>query len=409
MKRVTIYTLVIVGLIFLGCQNPTEDATIPGSGPYTVAFATHSSGTIPSQTVEHGRKASSVTTPTGPAGATFAGWHKNGNIDTWDFATDVVTENITLCAGWKFTSIDNLETFLRSATAAGVPSAARHTIQGIDPNPGKLPIPVAVAIQLTRRNWADLVNGIESQNKKVSLDLTGSIAGLGSFKEGSAANAQEGGLWADGTFNPLDAAAGYLPNPGTSRVNNTIAGLVLPTAATKLYQATTNLNLCREIRGNEIAEITTNGSFHGGLMAKVYFPKLTDISDNLKEAQNLEVAYLPQVTAIADEALMWTWKAGAPGVYDVHIPKAASIGNKAFAQCGSGDLVITLGSSPPSLGARIFDGVSGTKQVTVRVPKAAQSAYTSAWLEGLKGKGWSSTGVGGGSIMRNINVAIEGY
>jgi hypothetical protein len=402
--------LIIFGLVFGGCENNTEDTNTPGSGSYTVTFATYASGTIPSQTVTQGGKVSTVSNPTGgPANATFGGWYKNGGIDTWDFNTDVVTGNITLCAGWKFTSIEGVKTFLGSATAAEEPSAARHTTQGADPNSGKLPIPVGVTIQLTRRNWADLVNGIESKNKKVSLDLTSSTLGTGVMGSGNAAS-QEGGLWADGTFNPLDAAADYLPNPGTGRVNNTIAGLVLPNAATKLYQASTNLNLLKEIRGNEVTEITTNNSFHGGLMAKVYFPKLTAIADALTETNYLEVAYLPKVTAIADAAFMYTWIGGAPGVYNVDISSATSIGNKAFGQCGTGDLTITLGSTPPSLGTQIFEGVGGTKRVTVRVPNAATSAYTDSWVEGLKGKGWTSSGgVGSGSIMRNITVTIEGY
>ena len=75
-----------------------------------------------------------------------------------------------------------------------------------------------------------------------------------------------------------------------------------------------------------------------------------------------------------------------------------------------GDLTITLGTTPPSLGTQIFDGVTGTKQVTVLVPDASKAAYTEAWIEGLKGNGWTSPqGVGSGSIMRNINVTIKGY
>jgi hypothetical protein len=401
MKKLTICTLIISGLIFLGCENTTGTTGNSASGPYTVAFATYTSGTIPSQTVALGGKVSAVSDPTAPANAAFVAWHKNGSIDTWDFSKDVVTGNMTLCAGWKFTDIDKATAFLGGATVANQ-SVSRHTIQGVDPNPGKLPIPVAVAIQLTRENWTALVKGIEAKNKKVSLDLSGCTKGT---------HTENGGLWSDGTFNPLDSAAEHLPDPGGRRVNNTIAGLVLPTAATKLYQATTNLNLCKEIRGNKVTEITVtdNSSFHGGLMAKVYFPELTAIGDALQEAQNLEVAYLPKVTEIEDEAFMWTWKGGAPGVYDVDIRGATSIGNKAFAQCGPGNLTITLGATPPSLGTRIFDGVTSSKRVTVRVPNASKSAYTNAWVEGLKGKGWTSEGTGSGSIMRNINVAIEGY
>ncbi|MDR2392829.1 MAG: InlB B-repeat-containing protein, partial [Treponema sp.] len=174
MQRLTFCLLIIFGLVFGGCENNTEDTNTPGSGgPYTVTFATFTSGTIPSQTVTKGGKVSTVNPPTA-TNATFGGWYKNGGIDTWDFSTDVVTGNITLCAGWEFTSIDGVTTFLGSATAAEEPSAARHTTQGVDPNPGKLPIPVGVNIQLTRQNWANLVKGIESKNKKVSLDLTNS-------------------------------------------------------------------------------------------------------------------------------------------------------------------------------------------------------------------------------------------
>lgn len=406
MKKLTLCTLVIFGLIFLGCENTTDDDT-NGGDTTTVSFATYTGTAIPSQTVAHGGKVTSVAAPTAPANATFAGWYKNGGINIWNFDTDVVTENMTLCAGWQFTSIENLKTFLGSATAA---PATRHTIQGVDPNPGTFPIPVAVQFPLTRRNWADLVNGIEGKNKKVSLDLSACTVGTGTLGDGNAAS-QEGGLWANGTFNSLDAAAGFLPNPGASRVNNTITGLILPTATTKLYQATTNLNLCKEIRGANVTEITTNSSFHGGLMAKVYFPKITAIGDALTEAQNLEVAYLPLVTSIEPEAFMWTWKGGdTPGVYDVDIRSATSIGNKAFAQSGPNDLTITLGGNPPSLGIQIFAGITGTKKVTVKVPEANKVAYTDAWKQGLQGKGWTSAnGAGTGTLMRNITVTIVGY
>jgi hypothetical protein len=399
MKKLIICILAIFGLVVLGCENPTGDET----GSYTVAFASYTSAAISSQSVDKGGKVTPVADPKGgPTGATFTGWYKNGSIDEWVFDTDVVTDNTTLCAGWKFTDIDRLTVFLNTAVPATAPdqSGARHTIQGIDPNAGKLPIPVAVQIQLTRDNWANLVKGIEAKNKKVSLDLTDCTKGT--YSGGTS----EGGLWANGTFNPLDAAAGYLPDPGGRRVNNTIAGLVLPSAATTLRQATTNLNLLKDIRGAEVTAITTNGSFHGGLMAKVYFPKLTDIADDLQEAMNLEVAYLPAVTEIEEEAFKWTWIAGAPGVYDVYIPKATSIGNKAFALSGSGNLTITLGATPPSLGTQIFEGVTGTKQVTVRVPSGSRTAYTTAWADGLKGKGWTNGTAGAGIVMRNITVAI---
>jgi hypothetical protein len=404
MKR-SIIGPAVLALIVLGCGNAAggnpsgaEDGPSAG-GPYTVSFVTYASAAIPAQTVNHGEKAGKVPDPAGgPANnAGFAGWYKNGGIDKWDFNADAVTENITFCAGWKFTAIEDLTAFLGSVQAAPAP-AARHMAQGTDPNPGELPIPVTADIPLTRANWAALVNGIEAQNKKVSLDLSPCAAGEGAYNSKKVTSQQEGGLWADGSFNPGDTA--YI----TDRVNDTIAGLVLPDAAAKLYQAARHLNLLREIRGNNVTEITTGGeegSFHGGLMERVNFPRIADIGSALEGAEYLEAARLPEVTQIGTYAF---WKTR---VSDVYIPRAARIGNKAFAESGPGNLAITLGSAPPSLGTKIFDGVTVTKRVTIRVPAAAKAAYTEAWIDGLKGKGWTSSGAGTGSLMRNIVVTIE--
>ena len=67
---------------------------------YTVTFNSRGGSYVSSQTVEHGGK---VTKPTNPTrtGYTFGGWYKeSGCTNTWAFATDTVTANVTLYAQW---------------------------------------------------------------------------------------------------------------------------------------------------------------------------------------------------------------------------------------------------------------------------------------------------------------------
>jgi len=64
---------------------------------YTVTF---NGSYIGSQTVEQGGLVIEPTAPT-RAGYTFGGWYKeSGCINSWDFATDTVTSNVTLYAKW---------------------------------------------------------------------------------------------------------------------------------------------------------------------------------------------------------------------------------------------------------------------------------------------------------------------
>jgi len=70
------------------------------SGFYTITFNSQDGNAVNPQTIEHGGK---ITEPTAPTrtGHTFGGWYKeNTCVNAWDFATDVVTENITLYAKW---------------------------------------------------------------------------------------------------------------------------------------------------------------------------------------------------------------------------------------------------------------------------------------------------------------------
>ncbi|MDR2483804.1 MAG: InlB B-repeat-containing protein [Treponema sp.] len=410
MKKNAICALVLFGLIFFGCDDTSENGPESSAkGSYTVTFKGTASNPS-NQTISAWEKISKPADPAAPDSAAFKGWYKDGRLP-WNFTTDQVTSNMTLCAGWSFNTIAALEAFLSNPSTAG---AARHMSPGTDPNPDKYPIPVALSIQLTQENWKNLVKAIESKGKKVSLDLSACTVSGASGNDTSTVAAERhiGGLWADGTFQSIDTGlnAAFTGSVNT-RVTNTIAALILPDGATKLVEATANINLIHAIMGRNVTRITytANASFHGGRLTEAYFPKITDIGTALEECQYLETAYLPEVTKLEADALRYTYTAGAKGLSRADIPKAAEIGDSAFGSSGNADLTITLGPTPPKLGKDIFNGISVLKKVTVRVPAANKAAYTADWVKGLTGKGWENGTLKDGPVKRNIIVTIIEY
>ncbi len=94
MKKIllVIAVVLLLGLV-VGCKkDPVEELK------YTVTFETSGGAIIANQEVLNGGK---VTEPTDPTrdGYQFSGDWMNGTFD-WDFAIDIVTENVTLIAGW---------------------------------------------------------------------------------------------------------------------------------------------------------------------------------------------------------------------------------------------------------------------------------------------------------------------
>ncbi|WPK10276.1 InlB B-repeat-containing protein [Lysinibacillus louembei] len=71
------------------------------ANPYTVTFETNGGTTVDTATVLYGGK---ITKPANPTnmGYTFVGWYTENTFNNeWNFATDVVTGNITLYAKWS--------------------------------------------------------------------------------------------------------------------------------------------------------------------------------------------------------------------------------------------------------------------------------------------------------------------
>jgi hypothetical protein len=101
----------------------------------------------------------------------------------------------------------------------------------------------------------------------------------------------------------------------------------------------------------------------------------------------------------------------------LNLPAAASIGTRAFAWTGTAALTLTLGSTPPTLGTNMFNGVDSAKNVTVKVPSGATGygtpgTYTGAdaadnWGNAFRGKGWDGSGCLTGTLNSNISLTIE--
>jgi uncharacterized repeat protein (TIGR02543 family) len=69
---------------------------------YTVTFNANGGTSVPAQTVPADGTATKPTDPT-KTGYIFGDWYKEAALDNlWNFATDTVTDNITLYAGWTY-------------------------------------------------------------------------------------------------------------------------------------------------------------------------------------------------------------------------------------------------------------------------------------------------------------------
>lgn len=93
--------------------KPTSDTLVTGGDgdekpdeTYTVTFDIQGNGTALEEYFRYTeiKKGSTINSPTSPQeeGYTFTGWYKDADCTIlWDFATDIVTSDTTLYAGWK--------------------------------------------------------------------------------------------------------------------------------------------------------------------------------------------------------------------------------------------------------------------------------------------------------------------
>jgi len=176
------------------------------------------------------------------------------------------------------------------------------------------------------------------------------------------------------------------------------------------------------------------------------FPNVTGITqDAFGECTALREIYLPNAEIIGPFAFSYCTSLsqidfpeatyiGVLAFYEcnnlifVSLPKAEKIEYNAFQNTGTGNLYISLGKNPPSVGIKIFNVIFDEKLVTVRVPLDATGDYgpipavydildttTKNWGNALRGIGydpnnplWSSNDYyGDGTVNENVTLKIE--
>jgi uncharacterized membrane protein len=154
-----------------------------------------------------------------------------------------------------------------------------------------------------------------------------------------------------------------------------------------------------------------NGAFaYCSSLATVSFPEATSIGIYaFIGCTSLTTADFPKVTTIGD-GIYSSYQyygafSGCTSLTSVSFPKAISIGSYAFANSGTTPLVLTMGTAAPTVGEYIFRGVTGTKNVTVRVPNGA-TGYNATWQNAFKGKGNAGAAIAG-TVNSYINLVIE--
>jgi hypothetical protein len=175
----------------------------------------------------------------------------------------------------------------------------------------------------------------------------------------------------------------------------------------------------------DFPKATSLGNFaFGGCseLQSVAFPQVTTIGNNaFGGCTSLQSGSFPQVTTIGDYAF-----SGCNSLQSVNLPKVTSIGSNVFAGNITTALVITMGSSAPTLGGSIVEGRTAT--VTTKVPAnatgyspfAGSTAATVSgtntdtnWANGLRGGGWTgstwaSSLLGGtNNINKDITLTIQ--
>ncbi|GLC87697.1 S-layer homology domain-containing protein [Lysinibacillus piscis] len=140
-------------------NNTTWRFTTQSNPSKTVMFDSQGGTAVEGQTVANG---AGVTVPSPPtrAGYTFVGWYKEATLQTlWNFATDKVTDNLTLYAKWNAISLPDVTppTIIDSTPSSDLPSPVpsnRITVNVVD---ASNPNAVLVQTVITRENNGGVV------------------------------------------------------------------------------------------------------------------------------------------------------------------------------------------------------------------------------------------------------------
>jgi hypothetical protein len=122
------------------------------------------------------------------------------------------------------------------------------------------------------------------------------------------------------------------------------------------------------------------------------FTTLTDVS--APKATSVGFDGCTSLTSVSFPEATSVSFSGCTALTSVSVPKVTRIEFYAFANSGTMPLFITMGAAAPTVSGGTFNGVTATKNVTVRVPTGA-TGYSSTWQTAFKE--WNS----------NINLVVE--
>ena len=466
--------LAAITFSFLSCKQPSDSGSktvakptaTPAGGNYTsaqtVTLATKTSdasiyytfdGTTPTLSSPYYSSPLTIAGTTTLKAIAIAGRYG------WIYS-EMLTETytITSTAPTTFTSITDVSNYL-----ASLPSNTKD-------NPASLTININLYY-----DWYDLLRAINTAGKYVNLDLSSCTMNGTSFNHGysktgvdkivslvlpaaarsigenyndgfrdytnltsiSGANIITIGNTAFGGFGATNEALQSLQSVDFPQVTN--IGWRAFYGCTSLqsvsFPQTTNIDKyafygCTSLQSVSFPQTTNidEDAFYGCTnLQSVSLPQAVNIGGHaFSGCTSLQSISLPQATSIGGSAFLY-----CTSLQSVNFPQVTSIGTYTFSSTGTTALSITMGSTAPTLGNRIFGAAN--KTVTVKVPAGA-TGYTPAsspfngtsvtvsgtdtamnWANGFRGGGWDGTrwgpfageGSGPEAINQNIILKIE--
>jgi len=263
------------------------------------------------------------------------------------------------------------------------------------------PVSISKTCVLTEDSWNDILDEIEKKDLFTALDI--SACTKSEYKPG-------GGLHSDGTINPQS---------GSVKAKEKIVSLVLPNEAVKItdaveqtvtvknyfefsvwFEAFKNFKNLKSVSGVNITCIGLRAFKDCFDLSTVDFPNITNIGVSAFLNCAFAEANFPEVIGVENSAFE-----NCDALTSVNLPKCLRIGNNAFKDCGalvevnlpsiisfgkavfsdikSKALTIRLGDSAPYLWGKLFEGISESITVTVKIPRGA-AGYGVTWQNSLK-------------------------
>jgi len=149
-------------------------------------------------------------------------------------------------------------------------------------------------------------------------------------------------------------------------------------------------------------------------LESVKLPLVTNINKPIfNGCTNLKKIELPAAKSICSEAFT-----GCQALEYVDLSSVESIGIFCFLSTGGTSLTIKMGNKAPTVGYRMFDGVSVPKNVTVEIPAGAtgygsipgtynSGNVTENWGHAFRGIGWNGTSYLTGNPPNSVTLEIK--